>query len=35
MSVADLILTEPAAMELVDQVPARQAMIDDCSCAAQ
>ena len=35
MSVADLILTKPTAMELVDQVPAGQAVVDDGPHAAQ
>jgi hypothetical protein len=31
MGIAHLILAKPAAMELVDKVTPRQAMVDNCS----
>jgi len=35
MGIAHLVLTEPATMELVDQVAPRQAMVNDCARSAQ
>ncbi len=31
MGIAHLVLTEPAPMELIDQVPARQTVVNDCA----
>jgi hypothetical protein len=35
MSIAHLLLAEPATMELVDQVTPRQAVVNDCARPAQ
>ena len=35
MGIAHLVLTEPATMELVDQVAPRQAVVNDCARPAQ
>ena len=35
MGIADLVLPQPAAAELVDQMAPRQAVVDDRRCPAQ
>lgn len=35
MGIAHLVLTEPATMELIDQVAPRQAVVNDCARPAQ
>ena len=35
MGIAHLVLTEPATMELVDQVAPRQAVVNDCARPAE
>ena len=35
MGIAHLVLTEPAAMELIDQMAPRQAVVNDCARPAQ